>query len=229
MSGVTRRGRESPGLSKRRQPGSCADLVRDTCARAGHGGTWTRPRQAAPPNRKSNFQWPPGVLLRALDPSPSHRQGRRLSAALHPTTTITTTYTLLSRTRVREPLTTPPGLRMPPRVRGAFAARCPWGERETVQTVGARSLAAASAENAGAECLAEEAGAESARLRSLAPRGDPERRQRPACRGRAPGRVGGGDAPSPGINYCLGARARARAAPEAQRPSSRPPAPRRKS
>lgn len=49
----------------------------------------------------------------------------------------------------REPLTARPGFPVPPRVRGGSAARSPWGERETVWTVGARSLAASSAENRG--------------------------------------------------------------------------------
>lgn len=72
----------------------------------------------------------------------------------------------------------PLGLGFPvqPRVPGASSARSPWGERESVQTVGARSLAASSAEIRGSERPAlGAAGAGSARLAtSLAPRGSPQ-------------------------------------------------------
>lgn len=50
----------------------------------------------------------------------------------------------------------PLGLSFPvqPRIRGASSARSPWGERESVQAVGARSLAASSAEIRASERLA---------------------------------------------------------------------------
>lgn len=142
-------------------------------ARAGLGGARTRPCRAGcaistPPNRKSNFQRPAGILIRALDPNPSQSWGRGRSAFLHPNS--------LPRLRTRGPLTAPSGLPVQPRVQGASAARSPWGERETEQTVGARSLAASSAENRGRRVPScgggpKEAGAESAQLPSPALRG----------------------------------------------------------
>lgn len=139
--------------------------------------------------------------------------------------------------RALEPLTARPGLPVPPRVRGASAARSPWGERETAQPLGARSLAASSAENGGlarpgrgrrrAEGGAGEAGAESAPT----PEGDPDCRlgAQPAGTVVLGGVRGSEVSPSPSINYCLCARVPARAASGVQRPPSRPPAPEIKS
>nr|XP_024652496.1 uncharacterized protein LOC105494306 [Macaca nemestrina] len=215
-------------ICKRRLPRSCADSGSGVCARAPGAVEADSPPPGCaiskPPNRKSNFNRPPGVLLRALDPNPGQKQGRGLSAVLHPhypqDPGAGTTYRSAR----------PPGAAARPgrfrralslgrkrnRVDGrrALTRRLLCGER--------RGQAGAGAER-GAEGGPREAGAESAQFPSLAPRGTRNAGWRAAGGGRAPEETAE-VAPSSGINYCLGARAPARAVPEAQRPPSRPPA-----
>lgn len=168
--------------------------------------------------------WPPGVPLRVLDPSAGQNAVGGCQQSCTPTS--------LAGSGAREPLTAGPGLRGR-RASRAGPPRALPGEKEKPWTVGARSLAAASAENgrrrgwagAGAELRGPgEAGASQPNSRTRLRGGTRNADWSAAGGGRVPGGVGGGGARSPSINYCLGARVPARAASRARHPPSRPPA-----
>lgn len=225
------------GLSHRRLAEDCADSdsegARARGARCSSGLAPAGLRyQHATKSEIKNFDRPPGVLLRALDPrlarngvgavkvlppTPSPNSGRWSHLPLGPA----------SRCR-----------RASGRVRRALSFR---GKKERNRVDGRRALLAASADNRRlrrqvGRC-AEEWG--SGRWRRNQPNSRGLIRRGPGMQaGEKPagdcalgvigGGAGGGRRCTPkslGINYCLGAWGPARAASEVQRPPSRPPTP----
>lgn len=126
IGAAPRRGRGAPGLWHRRLAESCAASDSEVRARARAPGALQL--RLAPAGlrylhaTKSEIKlWPAsGCPAPGPGPAPRPEMGWGLSTVLHP------------RYPARTPLTTRPGLPVRPRVRGASAARSPWGERETV-------------------------------------------------------------------------------------------------
>lgn len=145
MSTATRRGHGAPSLSG----GADLDPEVRTCARRTR---WSK--DSPPPGPRSPARHQIG--------NQTFRGRKRLAPGREPLARVSTGVGGGGSVSSAAPPPTPspaPGGHLPldlgflgpPRVRGASIARSPWGERESVQTVGARSLAASSEAIRGSE------------------------------------------------------------------------------